>query len=253
METASLESPAKLEALDALPGFQVARVAATEMPQRLVYLALHNDYNEHFSPDTELAEDQCGRIAVSRLLKSNRGHYGPLEHPQLSLLIRADHNTIVQLRTHRVGCTFDVQSMRYSGQRILDVADGKTPVTEAFYFRPPGVYRDRQGDPYSWTPHHCREVEVISQASAVHYADLRDKGVSEEHARSVLTTNYFQNALVSGSMRFWLHLLDVRSKADAQLEIQVLMKMIAKEIHDWAPEIYDWYETHRLGRALLAP
>lgn len=236
-----------------LPGFRVARVAATEMPQRLIYLALHNDYNEEFSPDTELPEDKCGEIAVARLLKGNKGHFGVLEHPQLSLLVRADHNTVVQLRTHRIGCTFDVQSMRYSGNRIVEAVNGETPLESVFYFRPPGVYRDRQGDLYSWTPEDCDDMAATTMASAIDYAMLRQKGVSEEHARYTLTTNYFQNAMVSGSLRFWLHLLDVRSKADAQLEIQVLMQMIAAEVSRWVPEIYRWYAEQRLGRALLAP
>jgi thymidylate synthase (FAD) len=223
------------------------------MPQRLVYLAMHTDYSESFEPKTELPEDRCGEIVVSRLLKANRGHYGPLEHPQLSLLLRGDHNTIMQLRTHRIGCTFDVQSMRYTGERIVKVAAGELPPERVFYVRPPGRYRDRQGDPYEWSEDDRRDSLLSSSASATEYAMLRDRGVSEEQARFSLTTNYYQNAMVSGTLRFWLHLLDMRSKADAQDEIRVLMDMVAKEVRNWVPEIFEWYASHRLGKALLAP
>ena len=235
------------------PPFKVERVAATECPQQLIYIALHNDYAEDFSPATALAEDRCGEIAVERLLKGGKGHYGVLEHPQLSLMLQADHNTIMQLRTHRVGISFDVQSMRYSGQRIERVASGELPIEAAFYVRPPGKYRDRQGDPYTWSDDDVEEGHAMALSSAIDYARLRERGVSEEHARGVLISSYLQNAVVSANLRTWLHLLDVRHKADAQWEIRALMDLVALQVQRWVPEIYEWYAQYRLGKAMLAP
>lgn len=235
------------------PPFRVERVAATECPQQLVYVALHNDYSEDFVCSTELPEDRCGEIAVERLLKGNRGHFGCLEHPQLTLALKADHNTIMQLRTHRVGVSFDVQSMRYSGKRIEKVAAGELPIEDVFYVRPPGKYRDRQGDPYEWTEDDAEEALAMAFSSAIDYWRLRERGVSEEHARGVLITNYFQNAIVSGNLRTWLHLLDVRLKADAQFEIRCLMELVGAQVQRWVPEIYAWYAENRRSKALLAP
>jgi thymidylate synthase (FAD) len=235
------------------PPFRVERVAATECPQQLIYIALHNDYSEHFIDSTSIPEDRCGLIAADRLLKGGRGHWGPLEHPQLTLALRADHNTIMQLRTHRVGVSFDVQSMRYSGERIEKVATGEIPVEDVFYVRPPGKYRDRQGDPYEWSDDDVEESLAMSLSSAIDYKRLRERGISEEHARGVLITNYFQNAIVSANLRSWLHLLDVRLKADAQDEIRWLMELVTGQVQRWVPEIYSWYSEHRLKKALLAP
>lgn len=235
------------------PPFKVERVAATECPQQLIYIALHNDYAEDFCPSTQLPEDRCGEIAVDRLLKGGKGHFGVLEHPQLTLILQADHNTLMQLRTHRVGISFDLQSMRYSGKRIELVAAGGIPVEDVFYVRPPGKYRDRQGDPYEWTEDDVEESYAIALSSALDYARLRDQGVAEEHARGVLVTSYFQNAVVSANLRAWLHLLDVRHKGDAQWEIRALMNLIALQVQRWAPEIFEWYAQHRLGKAMLAP
>jgi thymidylate synthase (FAD) len=233
--------------------FRAERVAATECPQQVVYIALHNDYAEDFSPATVLPEDRCGEIAVQRLLAGGRGHYGPLEHPQLTLALRADHNTIMQLRTHRAGISFDVQSMRYTGRRIERVAAGELPVEEAFYLRPPGRYRDRQGDTYTWSDADREEAAGLALSSALDYASLRGKGVAEEHARAVLITSYYQNAIVSANLRAWLHLLDVRLKADAQQEARQLMDLVAIQVQRWVPEIYAWWASHRQGKALLAP
>ena len=225
------------------------------MPQRLVYLALHNDYSEDFCPDTDLSEDECGRIAVRRLLgeKGRKGHYGPLEHPHLSLLLQVDHNTMVQLRTHRVGVSFDVQSMRYTGTRIEQVARGEMEPGDVFYAREPGYYHDRQGDRYQWT--NQQRVALLDECifASQRYLGLRAQGVSEEHARMVLPTCYFQNMVITGNIRSWFHMMDLRAKADAQSECYWAMELVADKLRAWIPELFTWYEDTRYGKALLAP
>lgn len=235
------------------PNFAVARVGGYDMPQQVTYVALHNDYSEFFCPSTSLPEDQCGEIAIERLLKGERGHFGPLEHAHLTLAIRADHNTMMQLRTHRVGLSFDYQSMRYTGSRIEKVARGEQPIEDVFYVRPPGKYRDRQGDPYDWSEDDAEEHLAIALSSAMDYSRMREKGISEEHARCVLITSYLQNGIVTGNIRSWFHLLDMRLKGDAQTEMRWLMELVAREIQRWVPEIYGWYHAHRQGKARLAP
>jgi len=227
-------------------------VRATERPQQLAYIALHNDYSEHFAPDTTLPEDRCGQIVVDRLLAGGRGHYGPLEHPSLTLLLQLDHNTMVQLRTHRIA-SFDVQSMRYSGERVERVARGELPVEEVFYTRPPGVYRDRQGAGYEWTEKQVEWMRLLQLNASQDYLQLRSEGVSEEQARYVLPTSYFQNVAITCNARSWLHLLDIRLKADAQFEIRQAMDLVEGCFHDWMPEIHEWWSRHRRGKALLAP
>lgn len=233
--------------------FRVERVAGYEKPQTIVYIALHGDYSEEMVTSTTLSEQECGEVAVRRLLAGHRGDYGPLEHPQLSLSIKADHNTLMQLRTHRTGITFDYQSMRYSGKRLERVARDEIPVEEAFYIRPAGRYRDRQGDPYEWTEEDVMDDRIISARSAGDYYEARQRGAAEEHARYRLTTNYLQSGTVSANLRTWLHLMDLRLKRDAQSEIQQLMELVALQVQRWAPEIYAWYQENRLGKARLAP
>lgn len=233
--------------------FKSSLVRATEMPQQLSYIGLHTCYSEEFEPDTDIPEDRCGEIAITRLLDGKRGHFGPLEHAHMTLLIQMDHNSMVQLRTHRVGVSFDVQSMRYTGERVERAARGELPVEEVFYFRPAGHYRDRQGDSYHWTEEQNDSLKALALGAASEYAHLRDQGVAEEHARYVLPTSYFQNVCLTGNIRSWFHLLDVRSKKDAQEEIQWVMDLVAGHVKNWIPEMYAWYETNRLHRAILAP
>lgn len=198
----------------------------------------------------------CATVSTGALLVRRNGKPvvsgNCLEHPSLTLALRADHNTIVQLRTHRIS-SWDVQSMRYSGKRIEQVARRELPVEDVFYVRPPGTYWDRQGDKYEWNDSDAEEALAIAFSSAIDYTRLRERGVSEEQARSVLVTSYYQNAVATFSLRGWLHLLDVRLKADAQLEARQLMELIAAEVQRWAPEVYSWWASHRKGKAILAP
>lgn len=199
----------------------------------------------------------CATVSTGALLVRRNGKPvvsgNCLEHSHLTLAIKADHNTMMQLRTHRVGLSFDFQSMRYSGERVIKCAAGKLPVEDVFYIRPAGKYRDRQGDPYIWSEEDIDECRAIALSSAHDYARLREKGCSEEHARHYLITTYFQNGVVTGNIRSWMHLLDVRLKADAQLEIRILMEMIAAQLQRWVPEIYAWWQENRRGKGLLAP
>ena len=100
--------------------FRVELISATSNPQKVIYQAMHQDYSEGFVFDQQHpSEDKCGEIIVKKLLAGNRGHYGPLEHPQIVLNCGwFPHSTMQQIRTHRVGVSFDVQSFRYTGERL---------------------------------------------------------------------------------------------------------------------------------------
>lgn len=234
------------------PLFRCFTLAATPKPQTLVYEAMHNDYAEDFTPPTTLSEERCGELAVKHLLNGNRGHWGPLEHPCLTIKLQADHNTIMQLRTHRIS-THDVQSMRYTGDRVRKVAAGELPVEDVFVTRPPGRYKDREGQDYELTEEGIHNLLAIALASALDYASLRDQGMPEEMARGALVTSYRQNDVVTMSLRAWLHVLEVRVKPDAQWEFRQLAEAILPELRAWAPGIMAWWEVHRANRSLLAP
>ena len=425
--------------------FTVQVIAQTPTPQRVIYAAMHQDYAEAFVWD-ELekfpSEEKCGEIIVKQLLAGNRGHYGPLEHPQIVLNCGwFPHSTMQQIRTHRVGISFDVQclagdteitfapasehvktmkiadlydrwehgtpldrtrlqqwplrvlnedtgafvtshlrtvmcsgvqpvyrltlvdgktldcttnhqlltttgwqrmgealglvvdqtrhvlaitrrcevmcngiacpealvarttgdhhqppasqlwahpvavsrvdylglqmtydleveepwhnfvanglvvhnSFRYTGSRITDVVEGKRDVEEVFYLRPVGAYSDRQGKKYEYTEAlRQQDVEWCLEACR-RYADRIAQGFSEEHARGLIPFDVRQHWVMSANVRSLMHLLDLRWKADAQLEAQALCEAIWPHFAAWTPAIADWYADNRLKKARLAP
>ena len=235
---------------------KVVMLRQTQLPQTLVWQAGKNDYSEEpihtkFPPN----EKECGKWVIEQLLANERGHWGPLEHPAIGLdCVGFVHNVIVQARTHRVGVTFDVQSQRYTGRRVLKVAKGQLKPQEVFYVRPEGLYLDRKGHKYEWTQEdYERELKHCVEASE-RYTDLfENRGMAEEHLRDYLPQNIRQNFVVSFSLRAALHFLDLRAKLDAQVEIQALCHAISPIIKEWVPEIFSYYEEKRLYKAKLSP
>lgn len=239
------------------PYFSVRLLASTPYPQRLCWDAMHQDYSEDFVAGAAPylpGETTAGEICVKRLLAGERGHYGPLEHPQITFNVGYfPHSVMQQARTHRVGVSFDVQSMRYTGDRICKAANGELDLEEVFYLRPVGDYADRQGKKYAYSGEQ-RAVDLeICRAAAERYRDLLAAGFAEEHARSILPFDTRQHFVVSFTLRALLHFFDLRAKLDAQDEIRALCGLMRPYLQRWAPEIATWYFEHRWAKARLAP
>ena len=237
--------------------FRVDLISATPNPQQCVYAGMHQDYSEGFvAGDREQWPDEtrAGEICVKRLLAGERGHYGPLEHAQIVLNVGwFPHSVMQQARTHRVGVSFDVQSMRYTGERICRAADGELELEEVFYLRPVGEYSDRQGKKYTYSDTIRGEDLTLCRQAAERYRDLLRSGFAEEHARGILPFDYRQHFVVSFSLRAFLHFMDLRAKLDAQQEIRELCDLMWPHLQRWAPEFATWYEKTRLHKARLAP
>ena len=239
------------------PRFRVDLIAATPNPQQCVYAGMHQDYSEGFVADDRANwpdEQRAGEICVKRLLAGERGHYGPLEHAQIVLNVGwFPHSVMQQARTHRVGVSFDVQSMRYTGDRICKAANGELELEAVFYLRPEGDYSDRQGKKYTYSAAQ-RAIDLeLCGAAAGRYRDLLAEGFAEEHARGILPFDYRQHFVVSFSLRAFLHFLDLRAKLDAQQEIRELCDLMWPHLVTWAPQFAVWYEKSRLHKARLAP
>ncbi|MGD2182934.1 FAD-dependent thymidylate synthase [Lusitaniella coriacea] len=95
--------------------FRIETIAAMPNPQQVIWAAMHQDYSEGFVWDDNEQfpnEQRAGELIVKHLLMGDRGHYGPLEHPQIVLNVGYfPHSMMQQVRTHRVGVSFDVQCL----------------------------------------------------------------------------------------------------------------------------------------------
>lgn len=239
------------------PRLRVNVLSQTAEPQKLIYAAMHQDYSCDFvygERDSFPSEEQCGEIIIKRLLAGDRGHFGCVEHPQITFNCGYfPHSVMQQARTHRIGVSFDCQSYRYTGSQVIDVVDGKRDIEDVFYLRPVGNYSDRTGKKYYYSPEQREsDLQWCLEASKRYKADF-EAGMSEEHARGKVPFDYRQHFVVSFNLRSLLHFLDLRYKKDAQLEIQKLCEMMFPHLEEWTPAIAAWYKSNRLGKGKLAP
>lgn len=235
--------------------FRIELVRATQNPQQVCWLAMHQDYSAYpvvDRLDKYPSEVQSGEYLVRHCLKHN--HFGPLEHVQITLnCIGFQHSTVMQLRTHRIGTSFDVQSFRYCSQSVLDVASGKSQVTDVFALRQPGEYTDRQGGKYFYSEQDYKERLNEMYLASVKYSRAIAAGQSEEHARELIPFGISQHFVLSLNARSLMHVLDNRAPANAQLEAQQFSHLLFKHFSEWMPQVADWYAHNRLGKNKLAP
>jgi thymidylate synthase (FAD) len=237
--------------------FRVEVIAATSNPQQLVYAAMHQDYSENFvidESDRFPNEANAGEIIVKHLLAGNKGHFGCTEHPQITFNVGFfPHSMMQQIRTHRVGISFDCQSFRYTGQRIIDVVEGKRDIEDVFYLRPIGNYTNRQGKKYFYSEEQRNEDLQWCLNACKLYQKRIEQGVSEEHARSIIPFDARQHFVMSCNARSLMHLLDLRWKKDAQLEAQKFCELLYLRFEEWMPAVAKWYQENRAKKARLSP
>lgn len=260
--------------------FRVEVIAKTENPQQVIYQAMHQDYSEGFVADeAPPSEEKCGDIIVHRLLAGNKGHFGSCEHPSITLNCGYfPHSVMQQIRTHRVGISFDCQSNRYTSQRFLSVAaviqrtckyhipsheeiesqvcnnpEIQEAIDDVIYFRPVGAYTNRNGHSYQYEEYD-RLLDKIEAAKAIiRYAIKLEQGLSPEHARGMMPFDVRQHWVMSLNVRSFMHLLDLRWKKDAQLECQQLCSLMWFHFESWVPRVAEWYLYNRAQKARLAP
>ncbi|MEO1132172.1 MAG: FAD-dependent thymidylate synthase, partial [Cyanobacteria bacterium J06639_1] len=226
------------------------------------------DYSSEFvSPASDIPE-HYGEAVVKHLLKGNRGHYGPLEHPQITFAVgHFPHTVMQQARTHRVGVSFDVQSLRYTGNMLNELGEflrdremldeaSQSAIRKLFYVPETieqGEAKTRQG----MQPIAPEALEIIleqyrQQAIAYHRL-VHECGVPYEDARHAIGYGIRQHFIVSFNCRSLMHFLDLRAKFDAQGEIQHLCELMLPHFQAWCPHVAEWYAENRWGKARLAP
>jgi len=160
-----------------------------------------------------------------------RGHFSVFEHPKAVFAIEGvSRATMAQITRHR-HLSFSVQSQRY------------VSFDDAEMYVPDSIEENEVGD-----------VTRHSQIKAVNqYRTLIDEGVPEEDARMVLPIGTKVNMIISGNLRAWMHVIDMRHAGDAQGEIRELSGEILRQLRDWAPISVELYEDYAKGSSKKAP
>ena len=217
-------------------------LSSTEFPQTLIWQAMHQCYSTNPVYDVcSKSEREYGELVVKHLLKGGRGHWSPLEQAHMSLnLTEVPLPIVVQFERHRL-FSYSEQSLRYTA--IDSGAD-------SIYTRPEGAYKSRDGKTYVVDEsRRSQRLQMIEQLLDFYNKEIED-GVAEEDARFLLPLGVKKNLVMGGNLRAWLHLMDMRLKANAQLEAQQLADLIHDKLVDWVPEIMYYYDNEHKTRLM---
>lgn len=206
------------------------------------------------TPDIETTIVEIARVSSSRKDKSEKPeglinyliknkHWSPFEHGFLTMEIVTSKAIGIQLLRHR-SFFFQEFSQRY--QTVTDI--------EPIEIRRQAV-KNRQSSEEVFNPEwvdmqvggrHDGEETIVKASDAIAdhirncqnlYSQLLDSGVARECARMVLPMATSTTIFMTGNVRSWIHLLDVRDDSHAQKEIQLIAKEMKKIMIDNCPII----------------
>lgn len=148
-------------------------------------------------------------------------HWSPFEHSYMTLEIETSRAIGAQLLRHR-SFTFQEFSQRYQDVSLL----GDCPYEDIQLRKQCTNNRQSSTEEADIDQDLADRVDKMKRQSWDLYKDLLEAGVSRECARFVLPLAVKTNIHMTGSIRSWIHFLDLRDDGHAQ-----------KEVHDIAKEI----------------
>jgi thymidylate synthase (FAD) len=160
------------------------------------------------NPSNQLNTETAPRL-LAYLIKHK--HWSPFEMASMTIEIKTSRAIAAQILRHR-SFSFQEFSQRYS----------TTTELEDIEWRMQGKTNRQVGDeviPLESLTNEQREAINCAQNWATYaYGKLVDGGIAKECARMVLPLNTSTTIYMSGTIRSWVHYIDIRAKEDTQKE-----------------------------------
>lgn len=194
---------------------RVSLVSSTDKAEELIA------YCARVSNPSNQANPESSRL-IQYLIKHR--HWSPFELAHVVMEIETTRAISAQILRHRSFC-FQEFSQRYADVSLMDFAEVPSLRRQDT--------KNRQNSIDDLDP---KKVSMFNQAIASHYAEAEDlyremlaNGVAKECAREVLPLGTPTRLYMSGSIRSWLHYIDLRRSNGTQLEHQEIA-LAAEEI-----------------------
>ena len=180
---------------------------------------------------------------INYLIKNK--HWSPFEQVDIAYEIVTTRAIGTQLLRHR-SFTFQEFSQRYAQvhevimPEIRKQADKNRQSSEEVFDPEIKVLVHDSEVEYAKLPAAMAVTLLIEHAKAV-YDGLLEAGVAKECARNILPMCAATKIYMKGSLRSWLHFLDVRLDSHAQKEIQELAQEIYADLKSVFPNVLTAY------------
>jgi len=162
--------------------------------------------------------NQLNKETSPKLLKYliTHKHWSPFEMVSMCVEIQTSRAIAAQILRHR-SFSFQEFSQRYSETQELEPVE----------WRKQGKTNRQVGDETAEIPLHLKDDFNRLQWDAKRlYKMLINEGVAKECARMVLPLNTQTTLYMSGTIRSWVHYLDLRTTSDTQKEHREVADMI---------------------------
>jgi thymidylate synthase (FAD) len=233
---------------------------STHNPDEAAVVAARGDYMEE-----SLVGDEWRDAAMTGIKKADpddpkrermrkfieqalqRGHFGPFEHPRAFFAVEGiTRDQMAQVTRHRVGVSFDVQSMRY-----VDFSEGEAEIPETAVGKSKTL-KDPDGNEFEHSAENIIRNDYDRSFEA--YKELvNDCGMETEDARKVLPIGTKVNMTFSANLRALMHIFDLRVSGAAQHDTRGFTQQVMDATEEWAPISMSEYREHVKGRSLNSP
>ncbi len=196
------------------------------------------------TPDAEELIAYCARVSnpanqnntqtASRLLKYliKHRHWSPFEMANMVVEIKTSRAIAAQILRHR---SFSFQEF---SQRYAEVESIPSPP----YLRRQDT-KNRQNSIDDLDVHTKlywqNEIDELYQKSQDVYQRMLKQGIAKECAREVLPIGSDTTLYMNGTIRSWLHYIDLRASPETQLEHRRIAEGCKMLINDNMPDVYE--------------
>jgi thymidylate synthase (FAD) len=204
-------------------------------PQRLVWI----------TPEAESQIVYCARVSnpksqeegksPDRLIRylAKHKHWSPFEMASACFEINTTRDIAAQILRHR-SFSFQEFSQRYSESNLL----GHAPIPE-LRFQDHANKQNSLDDDFGVLADEFEErIRDVFEATDKLYQDMLVRGVAKESARKILPLNTPTRLYMSGTIRSWIHYLQIRTGVETQREHRDVALGIQDILREHLPSIY---------------
>jgi thymidylate synthase (FAD) len=200
------------------------------------------------TPDAEELIGYCARVSsphnqgkdATRLLRYciRHGHWSPFEMAHAVMEIHTTRAISAQILRHR-SFSFQEFSQRYSA--VTEAPDDPEQ-------RLAGATNRQSSLPVDWPNATQEQLSAVRDAKAAvraswrAYGALLDAGFATETARAVLPLCTPTRLYMAGSIRSWLHYIEIRNTPETQEEHRVIAEKCTGILRDAMPTIVSAFE-----------
>jgi len=167
-------------------------------------------------------------------------HWSPFEMASACIEVKTTRDIARQLLRHR-SFSFQEFSQRYAS--VNDINGDSFVVREARLQDPKNRQNSIPVDDtalQAWW--HAQQTFIIDHVKRI-YDEAREKGIAKEQARAILPEgNTVSTLYVNGTIRSWIHYIELRSANGTQQEHMELARAVAEAIGQIYPKALEFVE-----------